>query len=224
MTSVFTPTASRQTTSTETPLRVLVIVGSIREGRFGPVPAHWFARHAADRPDLEVHVVDLAENPLPMVLSDGDGNLPPVVTDVGRELAAADAVVVVTPVYNRGYPASLKNAIDWFHDEWAATPVGFVSYGGRTGGVEAVEQLRTVFVELHTMTIRNVLSFPDFWEHFTDAGRPVDPRHTAAAADGFLDQLTWWARALREARRADAVRHADAARRAASDQVKTATS
>lgn len=50
-------------------------------------------------------------------------------------------MIIVTPVYNRGYPASLKNAIDWFDSEWAATPVGFVSCGGRTGGIEAVEQL-----------------------------------------------------------------------------------
>ena len=144
-----------------------------------------------------------ADAPLPLVLPESDENPPPVVVGLGRKLAAADAVVVVTPVYNRGYPASLKSAIDWFHDEWAATPVGFVSYGGRTGGVEAVEQLRTVFVELHTMTIRYVLSFPDFWKGFTDDGEPLDPHRCAAAADGFLDQLTWWARALRAARRRD---------------------
>lgn len=207
MTSVLTATEHSRIDTAASPLRVLVIVGSVREGRFGPVPAHWIARHAAQRPDLEVHVTDLAEDPLPLVLPESDENLPQAVTALGRQLTAADAVVVVTPVYNRGYPASLKNAIDWFHDEWAATPVGFVSYGGRTGGVEAVEQLRTVFVELHTMTIRNVLSFPDFWDEFTDAGQPVDPQRCAVAADGFLDQLTWWARALRAARRGDGARH-----------------
>ena len=213
MASVLTPTETARADSPGDPIRALVIVGSVREGRFGPVPAHWVAHHAAARPDLEVDVVDLAEDPLPLVLPESDENLPSAVAGLGQKLAAADAVVVVTPVYNRGYPASLKNAIDWFHDEWAATPVGFVSYGGRTGGVEAVEQLRTVFVELHTMTIRNVLSFPDFWEAFTDAGELVDPVRGRAAADGFLDQLTWWARALRAARRRDdSARHDDSVR------------
>lgn len=189
-------------TQTE-PLRILVIVGSVREGRFGPVPAHWIARHASGRSGIEVDMADLAVGPLPPGLGEGPEGPPTPVVELGAKISAADAVIVVTPVYNRGYPASVKNAIDWFYDEWAATPIGFVSYGGRTGGVEAVEQLRTVFVELNTMTIRKVLSFPDFWQAFTEDGQPKDPLRSAAAADEFLDQLAWWARALRAARHED---------------------
>lgn len=184
------------------PVRLLVVIGSTREDRFGPVPAVWAVEQARIREDLDVDVIDLAEEGLPVVLAgdDRDVPLPASVVGFSRRIDAADAVVVVTPVYNRGYPASLKNAIDWVHDEWAATPVGFISYGGRTGGIEAVEQLRTVFVELDTMTIRNVLTFPDYWDHFTDRGAPVNPSAMARAATGFYDQLTWWARALRTAR------------------------
>ena len=185
------------------PVRTLLMTASIRTDRFGPVPAAWAADHARQRADLEVEIVDLAEAALPMVLpgDDPDEQLPGSVTDLGRRLAAAEAVVIVTPVYNRGYPASLKNAIDWFHGEWARTPVGFVSYGGRTGGVEAVEQLRPIFVELRTMTIRPVLSFPDVWDRFDADGRPEDPHGAARAADGFFDELVWWALAMRAARR-----------------------
>jgi len=184
-------------------VRVLLILASTRENRFGPVPAAWAAERARERQDIELDVVDLAEAQLPVVLM-GDGEdapMPEAAARLGRRLEAADAVVVVTPVYNRGYPASLKNAIDWFSAEWAATPVGFVSYGGRTGGIEAVEQLRGVFVELGTMTIRNVLSFPDVRDSFDDDGAPVDPTALAAAATAFYDQLTWWARVLRAARK-----------------------
>ena len=67
-------------------------------------------------------------------------------------------------------------------------------------GSRPPEQLGTVFVELSTMTIRNVLSFPDFWTVFDDDGAPVDPAPLTAAADAFFGQLLWWARALREAR------------------------
>lgn len=184
------------------PLRVLLVIGSTRQDRFGPTPAAWAADHARRRPDVRLDVADLAEPALPVVHGGDDpaGSPPDVVRDLGARLERADAAIIVTPVYNRGYPASVKNAIDWFTSEWAATPVGFVSYGGRTGGVEAVEQLRTVFVELNTMTIRNVLSFPDFWEHFDGHGAPTDPAGSAAAATAFYDQLTWWARALRSAR------------------------
>src|SRR5699024_7363466 len=98
------------------PLRLLVLVGSVREGRFGPVPARWIAGVADTRPDSEVQLVDLAEITLPVVLPETDENLPERVIRLGAQMSGADDVVVVTPVYNRGYPASLKNAIDWFHD------------------------------------------------------------------------------------------------------------
>ena len=184
------------------PLRVLLMIGSTRHDRFGPVPAAWVAKQTRARNDIDLDVVDLAEAGLPAELMGNDphATLPESVASLSERIQAADAVIIVTPVYNRGYPASLKNAIDWFHDEWAATPIGFVSYGGRTGGIEAVEQLRTVFVELSTMTIRNVLSFPDFWTVFDDDDTPVNPAPIAAAADDFFEQLLWWARALRAAR------------------------
>ena len=184
------------------PVRVLLLTGSTRQDRFGPVPSAWAAERARMRGDIELDAADLADMDLPAVLMGNDEHapLPDKVAPLGRRISAADAVVIVTPVYNRGYPASLKTAIDWFHDEWAATPVGFVSYGGRSGGIEAAEQLRTVFVELNTMTIRNVLSFPNFWECFDRNGAATDPKPLVAAADDFYDQLVWWARALRAAR------------------------
>ncbi|GAA4902908.1 NAD(P)H-dependent FMN reductase [Stackebrandtia albiflava] len=184
------------------PVKVALIIGSTRVDRFGTVPAGWAAARARDRHDVVLDVVDLADTPLPTVFpgDDPDTPLPEAVTALARRIEWADAVVIVTPVYNRGYPASLKNAIDWIHGEWNATPVGFVCYGGRTGGIEAVEQLRTVFVELGTMTIRSVLSFPDCRECFDESGTPRDAGAHAAATE-FYDELTWWARALRAARK-----------------------
>ncbi|OUZ12240.1 FMN reductase [Aeromicrobium sp. PE09-221] len=187
-------------TDTAKRMRVLMVIGSVRTGRFGHVPASWLAERARLRDDIELAITDLADLDLPADLGDKGRAAPSDVTALGDQIEAADAIVIVTPVYNRGYPASLKNAIDWFNSEWSATPVGFVSYGGRTGGIEAVEQLRTVFVELGTMTIRNVLSFPDFWEVFDESGVPADPARVSRAAGNFYDELIWWARALRPAR------------------------
>lgn len=196
-----TDIAAPESAGWDRPVRVLVMIGSTRQDRFGPVPAAWAAEQARLRDDIDVDVVDLADEKLPVTLMGDEEDVPPDETTLlGRRISAADAVVIVTPVYNRGYPASLKNAIDWYHGEWAATPIGFVSYGGRTGGIEAVEQLRTVFVELSTMTIRNVLSFPNFWESFDENGAPTDPKPLIEAAGEFYDQLVWWARALRAAR------------------------
>jgi NAD(P)H-dependent FMN reductase len=181
----------------ERALDLAVIIGSTREGRLGDTVARWFVRVAGQRPDFAIDLIDLAEAGLPTV--HGSRSTPELAAWSAR-IAAADAFVVVTPEYNHGYPAALKLAIDWLRDEWRAKPVGFVAYGGISGGLRAVEQLRLVFAELHAMTVRDVVSFHNAWDLFDAAGMPRDPEGCAAAARGMLDQLAWWARALHDAR------------------------
>lgn len=183
-------------------LRVAVIIGSTRKDRFCTIPANWIAEEANKRGDLDVEVIDLLDADLPVIFGGDDENepLPQEVSAVSPRLAEADAFIVVTPVYNRSFPASLKNAIDWFFDEWSAKPVGFVSYGGVGGGLHAVEHLRSVFNEVHAATIRNIISFANCWDRFDDQGRLTEPEAAGGAAKAFLDQLTWWAVALRDAR------------------------
>ncbi|GAA3391714.1 NAD(P)H-dependent oxidoreductase [Streptomyces roseoviridis] len=187
-----------------TPLRLAVIQGSTRDGRLGPTVAAWLARHATARPDMSVDLVDLAETPLPTVFPQlgrgpADAADRELLDAVSPRLAAADAFVVVTPEYNHSYPASLKNAIDWHNKEWHAKPVGFVAYGGFSGGLRAVEHLRGVFAELHAVTIRETVGLQGVWGRFDGEGRAVDPA-TDSAAKAMLDQLAWWGEALREAR------------------------
>ncbi|WP_455354483.1 NADPH-dependent FMN reductase [Streptomyces sp. SYSU K217416] len=185
-------------------VRVAVIVGSVREGRFGPVVSNWFVERATEHGGFEVDVVDLAEAALPVVLpsfgSEPSREAAAAVGAVTTRLTAADAFVVVTPEYNHSYPASLKNVIDWHDEEFHAKPVAFVSYGGMSGGLRAVEHLRPVFAELHAVTIRNTISFHNAGAQFDTDGRPKDPEMVDAAAKTLLDQLDWWARSLNEAR------------------------
>nr|WP_079122865.1 NAD(P)H-dependent oxidoreductase [Streptomyces abyssalis] len=206
-TANMTSTASMTGTAPGRPdlLRLAVIIGSVREGRFGPVVSEWFAQEARNHGAYDVDVIDLAEaeHELPVAFPEFDKPLPPAVKAVhsalSRRLEAADAFVVVTPEYNHSFPAPLKNTIDWFHAEWQAKPAGFVSYGGMAGGQRAVEHLRQVFAELHAVTVRDTLSFHMAWERFDESGRPRDEGSTAAA-EGMLRQLEWWGSALREAR------------------------
>ncbi|MFI9568777.1 NADPH-dependent FMN reductase [Streptomyces rishiriensis] len=189
---------------TDDVLRTAVIIGSTRDGRFGPVAADWIAAHIAQREDMTADLVDLVETPLPTVFpAFGQAPSDEVVAQLGAvspRLARADAFVIVTPEYNHSFPASLKNAVDWHNEQWHAKPVGFVSYGGLSGGLRAVEQLRVVLAELHAVTIRNTVSFHNYGEAFGAHGRPTDPG-CEVAAKAMLDQLTWWGQALREARR-----------------------
>jgi NAD(P)H-dependent FMN reductase len=106
----------------------------------------------------------------------------------------------VTPEYNHSFPASLKNAIDWYVDEWKAKPVAFVSYGGIAGGLRAVAHLREILPGLHAVTVRDSVAFPEYWNRFDEQGRPVNATECEAAAKTMLDQLTWWGRTLRDAR------------------------
>jgi NAD(P)H-dependent FMN reductase len=185
---------------TTEPLRVAVIVGSTREGRFAPVVASWFASRAAARPDMTVDLVDLAEEALPERLGGFGAEPAASVTGLRPRLAAAQAFVVVTPEYNHSYPAAVKTLIDWYFDEWRAKPVGFVSYGARAGGVRAVEHLRPVFAEVHAMTIRDTISIAGARRQFGQDGAPSDGGELDDAAQALLDQLAWWALALAEAR------------------------
>jgi NAD(P)H-dependent FMN reductase len=179
------------------PLSMAIIVGSTRQGRFAPTVANWFADQVRRRDDMAVDVIDLADTQLPDVLAEKPAT---EVTAITPRLANADAFVVVTPEYNHSFPAPLKTAIDWHFKEWRAKPVGFVSYGGISGGLRAVEQLRQVFAELHAVTVRDTVSFHGAWTQFDPESCPKDPERYEKAAQSMLDQLAWWGQALREAR------------------------
>lgn len=170
-------------------LRVAVIIGSTREGRAGERIGRWFAGVAGERGELEVDVVDLAGFELPQRYPH---EATAEMSRFAERIGEADAFVVVTPEYNRSFPASLKQAIDCAYDEWRAKPVGFVSYGYRSEGLYAVEQLRSVFTELHTVTLRDGVGFS-----LAETG--FGERHCQAAR-ALLDELIWWGLALRDAR------------------------
>ncbi|MFF2021228.1 NADPH-dependent FMN reductase [Streptomyces sp. NPDC058171] len=190
-----------QTPPAPAPLKVAVVLGSNREGRFGPVIAEWLLAEIAERPELSADLVDVAAADLPTSLPQKPSpRINAELAKVSPLLADADAFVVLTPEYNHSFPAALKNLIDWHYGEWHAKPVGFVSYGGISGGLRAVEHLRQVLAELHAVTVRDTVSFANAGSRFDDQGRLLDPSPSVAAAKGMLDQLTWWALTLREGR------------------------
>ncbi|MEV0240685.1 NAD(P)H-dependent oxidoreductase [Streptomyces sp. NPDC050674] len=197
------PTQTDSATARQTPadpIRLTLVVGSNRHGRFGPVVANWLLDRIRDRDDLVAEVVDVAEVALPMSL-EPTAEASAALSAVTPKLAGADAFVVLTPEYNHSFPAGLKNLVDWHFTEWQAKPVGLVSYGGVSGGLRAVEHLRQVFAELHAVTVRDTVSFHNAGASFDDRGTLRDPSGPNAAAKVMLDQLVWWGLALREARR-----------------------
>ncbi len=176
-------------------LRLAVIIGSVRAGRFGPTVANWLLSALKLRAEFEVEVIDLAAVDLPA--DHGGGGDTAHYLD---RIARADGFVVVTPEYNHGYPGGLKIAIDTAREQWQAKPVAFVCYGGVAGGLRSVEQLRPVFAELHAATIRTAVSFHRAHTLFDDDGTLREPAAAQAALTSMLEQLAWWATTLRRGR------------------------
>ena len=125
----------------------------------------------------------------------------PAVNAWAAKIEQADGFIVVTPEYNHGYPASLKNNIDHLYKEWVKKPICFVSYGG-TGGARAIQQLREVAIELQMAPVRNSVHIFDPWNLVDEKGdlKPGVFDDKVKSAEMMLDQLIWWAKTLKTAR------------------------
>jgi NAD(P)H-dependent FMN reductase len=183
----------------ENKIKLALVYGSARKGRFCDKVAGWAAAEIADHGGFTIDIIDPAIDGLSAT---ADAESPASGNSLWHRVAQAEAFVVVTPEYNHGYPAPLKSLIDSVGVEWHAKPVAFVSYGGTSGGLRAVEQLRQVFAELHTVTVRDGVSFAGAWEQFDEAGTLLEPDRHRRAMSTMLTRLHWWAVALRAARNA----------------------
>jgi NAD(P)H-dependent FMN reductase len=183
-------------------IRIGIIIGSTRPGRKGEAVAKWVYEIAQKRSDAEFELVDIKDFDLPLL----DEPVPPSLGQYSKEhtkvwaakVDSFDAYVFVTPEYNHGTSAALKNAIDFLFAEWNNKAAGFVSYGG-AGGARAVEQLRLVVAEVQIATVRNqvLLSmFTDF-ENFS-VFKPVPQQ--GQSVNAMLDQVIAWGGALKTLR------------------------
>lgn len=187
---------ARTATAPGEPLRVALVIGSVREGRLGSSVARWAATHADRRADLEIDVVDLRDLDLPAHLPDDPT---PGQQEWAERVGRADAFLIVTPEYNRGIPASLKHAIDAVREEWYAKPAAVVAYGGQARGLRAAEQLRLVLGELHVNVLRDVVCLGIADGALDESGWVRGPG-AVRALETALDRLAWWGAALRTAR------------------------
>ncbi len=188
---------------------IKVILASTRPGRFGEKPAAWLMDRLSRRTDLTVELLDLRDHSLPNFDQPASPIRTPreyasdAIARWGRTVDEADGFIVLTPEYNHGYPASLKNAIDHVFVEFNRKPITFVGYGN-VGGARAIEQLRLVVIELEMAPLRHAIHIlPELMvpamktDPFTlDLFAPLDERLDMAAK-----HLVWWANALADARK-----------------------
>jgi NAD(P)H-dependent FMN reductase len=187
---------------------IAIIIGSTRVGRFGDRPANWIHSIARERNDLAFEVVDLRDHPLPFF----NESMPPVMAPVKNEaarrwahrLSAFDGYIIVTPEYNHGPTAVLKNALDSVYAELNRKPLSFVGYGS-VGAARAIEQLRLLATSFQMACLNSAVNIG--MAEFTgiaQQGQSFDDfPYLAKAAATMLDDLAWWAKALKSARDAN---------------------
>jgi NAD(P)H-dependent FMN reductase len=178
-----------------------VVIGSTRPGRIGPKFAEWFRERAVAHAGFDVELIDLAEVNLPLLDEPNHPRLHRYVhqhtIEWSQMVERADAFVFVTPEYNFGYNAALKNAIDYLSLEWADKAVGFVSYGGVAAGTRAVQQLKQVLTALKMITVAESVNIPFFSQFIDEAGGIKANDVMTGAADAMLDELIRMTRLLR---------------------------
>jgi NAD(P)H-dependent FMN reductase len=187
---------------------ISVIVGSTRQGRFSEKPAQWIFQQLKNRAGIDAQLLDLRDFPMPFF----DQPMPPampgrppyeneVVKKWTAEIARSDGFIIVTPEYNYGPSAVLKNALDWVYPEWNHKAVAFVSYGSAMGA-RGIQQLRLTAIELQLAPVRSSVHIPvaTLWAHFQGGDVDAGLAELEASAKTMIDDLLWWTEALKAAR------------------------
>lgn len=182
-----------------------VVIASVREGRGGAAVADWFVELARKHAGFEIEVLDLKEIALPML----DEPAHPRLQKYEREstkawsarVAALDGFVFVTPEYNYGSPPALVNALDHLFVEWQYKPVGFVSYGGVSGGLRSVQMTKQIVSTLKMVPLVEQVTLPFYTKLMDSAsGRFNGGEVNEKAANAMLNELGRWTNALRALR------------------------
>jgi len=187
---------------------ISVIVGSTREGRFSEKPAKWIFRHLKEREGVDARFLDLRDFPMPFFdqpATPATPGRPPFENKVVQKwttaIAQSDGFVFLTPEYNYGPSAVLKNAIDWVYPEWHRKAACCVSWGSAMGA-RSVQQLRETLIELQAAPIRSSVHIPvaTLWAHYTGGDVDAGLAELETIARAMLDDLLWWTEALKTAR------------------------
>ncbi len=185
-----------------------IITASTREGRSGHLVASWFESIARKHDSFHIETIDLAEVDLPVFNEPRHPRFAQYEHDHTKEwsstIARADAFVFVTPEYDHVAPASLINAMQYLVREWAYKPLGFVSYGGVSGGTRGAQVTKQIAVALRMMPIPEAVHLPFFKESINEDEGVFEPDPLQAkAADAMLAELLRWAEALKPLRTSD---------------------
>lgn len=173
---------------------IAIISSSVRTGRNSHRVALYFQRYLEQAPLATVEILDLAQYRFPLF----DERLkfqkspPEQLLDFAKKIRSADGVIMITPEYNGGYPASLKNIVDLLYDEWKRKPIAISTVSeGSFGGAQVLTSLQFTLWKIGAWTVPASFPVPKVLEMFHQDGTAIDKPREDKRAEKFIREL-WW--------------------------------
>ena len=180
--------------------KLTVILASVRDGRAGEGIARWFITRAKEHGKFDIHFADLKEVNLPFLDEPHHPRLRKYVRDSTKSwseiVGGSDAFVFVSAEYNYSTPPALVNALDTVYHEWSYKPVGFVTYGGISGGLRAMQMTRTMVTAFKMMPMVEAVNIPFFAQLMENGVFKSNETHDKAVPV-MLDELLRWSEAMK---------------------------
>ena len=178
-------------------MKIAILLGSVRIGRKSHKAAHYLKKQLKKR-GIETDLIDLAKDPLPILREriNRDPEPPNKALEIGDRLDQADAILLVTPEYHGSFSGALKNAIDYFRNEFRKKPIGVVTTStGAFGGINASTQLQHIILSVGAYPVPLKLLVPRVDQAFNDSFEPQNDA-IIESTNRFLDEFLWFADAL----------------------------
>ena len=180
---------------------IKIITSTTREGRKGIAVANWITDFAKQTNKYNIELLDLAKINLPFMDEPNHPRLKQYQHEHTKKwsetINSADAFIIVLAEYNFGFPAPIKNAIDYLFHEWKYKPVGFVSYGGVSGGLRSAQMLKQVVTAVSMMPIADTVNIPFFVKLIDDKGIFVPNETIIKSAESMFAELEKWTETLK---------------------------
>ena len=184
-------------------MKLTVVLASVRDGRAGEAIAQWFVTRAKEHGKFDIEMADLKELNLPIMNEPQHPRLKKYVHESSKRwsgiVGGSDAFVFVTPEYNYTMPPALVNALDTVYHEWTYKPVGFVSYGGVSGGIRSVQTAKLMVTGFKMMPMVEAVNIPFYSQLMQDGVFKSNETHDKAVGP-MLDELARWSEALKSLR------------------------
>ena len=173
---------------------IAILSASVRTGRQSHRVALYFKRYIEENKLATVEMLDLMEYQFPVFneILKFQPNPSPSVVEFATRIKSAEGVIIVTPEYNGGYPASLKNVTDLLYDEWHRKPIAISTVSnGPFGGMQVITSLQFSLWKIRAWTVPAMFPVPKVGGSFDENGNATDKAGTDKRAKGFISELLW---------------------------------